>query len=206
MLILSRAGLGQPVTKLTFKIGFRSSSSNEGCTRTNPPRASTGEHGPVAYSRASSADRAAYFRASTGTGTGSSARGDGRGACRSQGGRPAAAVFRPSGTARTHLLPHPFTNSPPNSRCWGRAEQEEVVRCREGGSSGASAVGRRFTGGLRAVPACDGSAGGGKTARSGERRPRTAVPRHETGRRHLGTVPRDDGPCLASCLVTNDRW
>ena len=75
-----------------------------------------------------------------------------------------------------------------------------------GGSTGARAVCRRFTGGLRAVRVCDGSVGGGKTAASGEREPGTAVVGHETGRRHLGTVPRDGDPCLASCLATNDRW
>ena len=28
-------------------------------------------------------------------------------------------------------------------------------------------------------------------------------PRHEAGRRHLATAPRADGPCLASCLISN---
>ena len=56
------------------------------------------------------------------------------------------------------------------------------------------------------VLTCDGSAGGGKTAASGERERGTAVVGHETGGRHLGTVPRDGDQCLASCLATNDRW
>ena len=80
------------------------------------------------------------------------------------------------------------------------------MRSGRGGSTGARAVHGRFTAGLRAVPVCDGSAGGGKTAASGERRLGTAVLGHETGRRHLGTVPRHGDPCLASCLAINDRW
>ena len=71
-------------------------------------------------------------------------------------------------------------------------------RRKHGGKSGAPA--------LRAVRVCDGSAGGGKTAASGEREHGTAVVGHEKGRRHLGTVPRDGDPCLASCLATSDRW
>jgi hypothetical protein len=80
------------------------------------------------------------------------------------------------------------------------------VRSGGGGSSGAAAVDGRFTAGSRAVRVCDGSAGGGKTVASGERGRGTTVPRHETGRRHLGTVPRHGDPCLASCLAINDRW
>ena len=80
------------------------------------------------------------------------------------------------------------------------------MRSGGGGSSGAAAVDGRFTAGLRAVRVCDGSAGGGKTATSGESGPGTAVVEHETGRRHLGTVPRGGDPCLASCLAVNDRW
>ena len=170
----------------------------------NPARV---KGGSVVYFRASSANGAAYFRASTGIGMAYSARGDGRAACNSQGDRSAAAVPRPSRTAYTRfLLSQPFMNSPPHSHCGGLAEQQEVVRSGGGGSTGPGAVHGRFTAGLRVLRVCDGSASGGKTGQSGERGRGTTVPRHETGRRHLGTVPRDGDPCLASCLAINDRW
>ena len=47
---------------------------------------------------------------------------------------------------------------------------------------------------LTAVKVCDGSASGGKTAQSDERPPGTTVPRCETGRHRLGTVPSGGGP------------
>ena len=47
---------------------------------------------------------------------------------------------------------------------------------------------------LTAVKVCDGSANGGKTAQSDERPPGTTVPRRETGRHRLGTVPSGGGP------------
>ena len=58
----------------------------------------TGKGGPVVHFRASSADRAACFRASIGIRTAYSVRGDGCGACNWQGDGPAAAVFRSSRT------------------------------------------------------------------------------------------------------------
>ena len=160
----------------------------------------------MAYFCASSADRWAYFRASIGGGAAYSVRGDGRGACNSQGDRLAAAVVRPSRTGCIGLLSQPFTNPPLHSHCWGLAEQQEVVRSGGGGSTGPGAVHGRFTAGLRVLRVCDGSAGGGKAGQGGERGRGTTVPRHETGRRHLGTVPRGGDPCLASCLAINDRW
>ena len=137
----------------------------------------------------------ACFRASTGIGTAYSVRGDGRAACNSQGDRSSAAVPRPFRTACTRLLSQPFMNSPFHSHCGGLAEQQEVVRSGGGGSTGAGAVHGRFTAGLRVLRVCDGSASGGKAGQSGERGRGTTVPRHETGRRHLGAVPSDDGPC-----------
>ena len=160
----------------------------------------------MVYFRASSANGAAYFRAGTGIGMAYSGRGDGPAACNSQCDRLAAAVFRPPRTAYTRLLSLPFMNPPFHSHCCGVAEQQEVVRSGGGGRSGAETVHGRFKGGLRAVRVCDGSAGGGKAGQSGERGRGTTVPRHEAGRRHLGTVPRGGDPCLASCLGTNDRW
>ena len=64
-------------------------------------------------------------------------------------------------------------------------------------AGGSRAVHGRFTGGLRAVRVCGGSAGCGKAAQRGERGRGTTVPRHETGRRGLGAVPSGGGPCLA---------
>ena len=111
-------------------------------------------------------------------------------------------IIRPAFVCSNTYSPNRFSHS----RSRGRADQQEVVQSGRSGSTGAAAVHGRFTGGSRAVRVCDGSAGGGKTAASGERGPGTAVVAHETGSRHLGTVPRDGDPCLASCLATNDRW
>ena len=93
-----------------------------------------------------------------------------------------------------------------HSRSRGRAGQQEVLWSGRSGSTGAAAVHGRFTAGLRVLRVCDGSAGRGKTGQGGERGRGTTVPRHETGRRHLGTVPRHGDPCLASCIAINDRW
>ena len=111
-------------------------------------------------------------------------------------------IIRPAFVCSNTCSPNSFFHS----RSRGRADQQEVVRSGRSGSTGAAAVHGRFTAGLRVLRVCDGSAGGGKTAASGERGPGTAVVGHETGRRHLGTVPRDGDPCLASCLAINDRW
>ena len=128
------------------------------------------------------------------------------GPCNLQGHRAAAAVFGAYRFGRMRLTAHLCTHASNHFHCCGRVDQQEVVRSGRGGSTGARAVHGRFTGGSRAVRVCDGSAGGGKAGQSGERGRGTAVPRHETGRRHLGTVPRHGDPCLASCLAINDRW
>ena len=148
----------------------------------------------------------ACFRASTRIGTAHSARGDGRAACNSHGDRPTAAVLRPSRAAFIRLISHLFIKPPFHSHSCGVTEQQEVARSGGGGSTGAGAVCGRFTAGLRVLRVCDGSAGRDKTGQGGERGRGTTVPRHETGRRHLGTVPRHGDPCLASCLAINDRW
>ena len=126
-------------------------------------------------------------------------------------GRPCCCPCFPTVPDRPHAIGrtpvHPLTELLPVLRS-SRPAGGGAVRSRQKhrSKSGPERVHSWFTAGLRAVPVCDGSAGGGKTAASGERGPGTAVVGHETGRRHLGTVPRHGDPCLASCLAINDRW
>ena len=111
-------------------------------------------------------------------------------------------IIRPAFICSNTCSPNQFSHS----RSRGRADQQEVVRSGRSGSTGAAAVHGRFPADLRRPRACDGSAGRCKAGQGGERGRGTTVSRHETGRRHLGTVPRHGDPCLASCLAINDRW
>ena len=70
-------------------------------------------------------------------------------ATRKAAGSPPLFIDRPN--SFIFYLLHPFTNPQLHSHCWGRAEQEEVVRFGGGGSTGARTVHGRSTAGSRAV-------------------------------------------------------
>ena len=106
-------------------------------------------------------------------------------------------------------LAHPHTCSPSNFPA--PTPTLERTGC---GGTGSGAVrsrreqrgGGRWRGGSKRSRFVTGAPPGGKTTQTDERGPGTTVPRHETGRPHLGAVPSGDGPCLAGCLETNGRW
>ena len=109
---------------------------------------------------------------------------------------PVLSHLHSSDPTPVHPVPPPLPEpgvEPTSRGGWGRSRREHRV---QGGSRGGSG----------GVPVCDGSAAGGKTARSGGKRPGTTVPRHETGRRGLGAVPINERPVLSWCLSINGRW
>ena len=134
----------------------------------------------------------AYFHASSAAGTDSSPRGDGggRAATRKPPARPPLSrgradppAFACSRTRSSTRSPTPTPGVEPTSRGGAVRSRREQ---RGGG---------RWRGGSKRSRFVTGAPLGGKTPQSDERGPGTTVPRHETGRRHLGAVPSGDDPC-----------